>query len=97
MKLNVSRRKFIASAAAVIPPAIAYAQPKGGGFLSFLANEPKPTKAKKTDWKDAGVIDLSTSPYAKLKTVPRASGRDSRRILVATTQDEFGREHSEHA
>ena len=23
-----------------------------------------------TDWKDAGVIDLSNSPYAKLKTVP---------------------------
>ena len=24
----------------------------------------------KGDWKDAGVIDLSNSPYAKLKTVP---------------------------
>jgi DUF1680 family protein len=70
MKLKVSRRKFIKAAASVIPPAIAYAQPKSGGFLSFLANQPEPTKAKKTDWKDAGVIDLSNSPYAKLKTVP---------------------------
>jgi hypothetical protein len=70
MKLKVSRRKFIEAAASVIRPAIAYAQPKSGRFLSFLASEPEPTKAKKTDWKDAGVIDLSNSPYSKLKTVP---------------------------
>jgi hypothetical protein len=70
MELNVSRRKFITAAASVIPPAIAYAHPKSGGLLSFLANEPEPTKAEKTDWKNAGVIDLSNSPYAKLKTVP---------------------------
>ena len=25
---------------------------------------------RNTDWKDAGVIDLNNSPYAKLKTVP---------------------------
>jgi DUF1680 family protein len=70
MKLNFSRRKFITTAAVAIPPAIAYAQPKSGGFLSFFANEPEPTKAEKTDWKYAGVIDLSNSRYAKLKTVP---------------------------
>src|SRR5260370_19403215 len=70
MKLNVSRRKFITAAASVIPPAIAYAQPKSGGLLSFLANEPEPAKSLKGDWKNAGVIDLSNSPYAKLKTVP---------------------------
>ena len=54
----------------MIPPAIAYAQPKSGGFLCFLANQSELAKAKKTDWKDAGVIDLSNSPYAKLKTLP---------------------------
>jgi uncharacterized protein len=70
MKLKLSRRKFITSAAAVIPPAIAYAQPNGGGLLSFLAKEQQPAKPSKTDWKNAGVTDFSNSPYAKLKTVP---------------------------
>ena len=70
MKNRLSRRTFIASAtASIVPSAIACAQPKGG-LLSLLANEPQPAKSSKTDWKDAGVIDLSNSPYAKLKTVP---------------------------
>src|SRR5271167_3752551 len=68
MELKVSRRKFIAATASVIPPAIAYAQPKTGRLLSFLANEP--ARPLKKDWEYAGVIDLSISPYAKLKTVP---------------------------
>ena len=70
MKLKFSRRTFITSAASVIPPAIACGQPKRGGFLSFLTNELRPVKPLKSDWKNAGVIDLSNSPYAKLKTVP---------------------------
>ena len=98
MKRRLSRRRFIASAAiSIVPSAIAYAQPKSGGFLAFLGDEPRPAKPSKTDWKDAGVIDLNNSPYAKLEDGAGASGRYSRRILVATAQDERGGEHSEHA
>jgi DUF1680 family protein len=69
MKTRVSRRKFIASAAvSMVPSALAYAQPTGG-LLSFFAEGQQPSKSP-TNWKDAGVIDLSNSPYAKLKTVP---------------------------
>src|SRR5258705_2263412 len=70
MKLKFSRRKFILSATSLAPAVFARAQPKGGGLLSFLANEPQGAKPLKSDWKNAGVIDLSNSPYAKLKTVP---------------------------
>jgi len=71
MKRRLSRRKFIASAAvSIVPSAIAYARPKSGDLLSFLANEPQAAKPLTGDWKNAGVIDLSNSPYAKLKTVP---------------------------
>ncbi len=70
MKNRVSRRKFIASAAvSIVPSALACAQPKGGALLSFFAEEQQTSKSP-TNWKDAGVIDLSNSPYAKLKTIP---------------------------
>src|SRR5882757_1108654 len=71
MTHKVSRRSFIASAAvSMIPSAVACAQPKSGGLLTLLAEEAQPASTPKTDWKNAGVIDLSNSPYAKLKTVP---------------------------
>jgi DUF1680 family protein len=35
-----------------------------------IADEPQPAAAPSTSWKDAGVIDLTRSPFAKLKTVP---------------------------
>jgi len=73
MKHRLSRRRFIASAtASIIPSAIAIAQPKGVSLLTLeisgLSNESQ--KLAKSDWKNAGVIDLSNSRYAKLKTVP---------------------------
>lgn len=69
MKCKLTRRGFIGSAAvSIIPPAIAMAQPKGGKMLS-LFSEAQNSSAN-YDWKDAGVIDLTNSPYAKLKTVP---------------------------
>ena len=71
MKRRLSRRKFIASAAlSIVPSAIAYAKPKSGGLLALLGDETRPAKTSKTNWKDAGVIDLNNSRYAKLKTVP---------------------------
>src|ERR1019366_5449300 len=48
----------------------AYARSKSDGLLSFLASAPEMSMPLKADWKNAGVIDLSNSPYAKLKTVP---------------------------
>ena len=77
MKHGFSRRKFIAStAAAIVPSAVAAAQPNGMGLMAMLTGEQQPSttqkaqKRAKADWKDAGVIDLTNSPYAKLKTVP---------------------------
>ncbi|MGD0891685.1 MAG: beta-L-arabinofuranosidase domain-containing protein [Terracidiphilus sp.] len=39
-------------------------------MLSLFADEPQPAKSSAQAWKDAGVIDLTRSPFAKLKTVP---------------------------
>ncbi len=62
---HLSRRTFLAAAAgAAVPPAFSRA---GGALASLVPNSP-PSSAE--NWKDAGVIDLSRSPYAKLKTVP---------------------------
>ena len=61
MKRRISRRTFIATAAAT--SAVAYAQPKHAGLVSLLASEPRASGALKTQkpaWMDAGVIDLST-------------------------------------
>ena len=81
MKNRVTRRTFLASAAAsMIPSAVALGQPKGGGFFSLMAGEPQAGAALKEDWRNAGVIDLSNSPYAKLKTVP---------IRAVTIEDGF--------
>ena len=71
MKRRISRRTFIASAA--VTSAVAYAQPTSAGLGFLLGSEPQASTAPKTPkpvWMDAGVIDLSNSPYAKLKTVP---------------------------
>ena len=73
MKPGLSRRKFITSAAvSMVPSAVAIAQPKGRGLMAMLTGEMslKGKETVKANWKDAGVIDLSNSPYAKLKTVP---------------------------
>jgi DUF1680 family protein len=71
MKRSISRRTFIASAA--VTSAVAYAQPKHTVLGSLLTSESQATgapKTQKTAWMNAGVIDLSNSAYAKLKTVP---------------------------
>ncbi len=71
MKRRLSRRRFIASVAVTtVPSVIAYASPKSGSLLSLLLSEQQPAKPLEADWRNAGVIDLSNSPYAKLKTVP---------------------------
>ncbi len=71
MNSHLSRRTFIASAAAtLVPAAIGHSQPAGNGLLSIFADEPATAGASTTPWKESGVIDLNRSPHAKLKTVP---------------------------
>jgi uncharacterized protein len=74
MKHGLSRRRFIASAAvSIVPSAVAIGQPHSTRLMAMLMGEPQSAatqKPLKEDWKDAGVIDLTNSPYAKLKTVP---------------------------
>ena len=73
MKSSVSRRKFLASAAASLVP-VALAPPRTAGAFASLVTEPLDAagQAASTDaaWKNAGIVDLSRSPFAKLKTVP---------------------------
>ena len=70
MKSHLSRRAFLASAAATaLPAAIAQAQPGLAGALQSLAGAAPPA-AGGDSWRDAGVIDVSRSPYAKLRSVP---------------------------
>ena len=74
MNRTISRRNFIAStAAAVIPCAIAAAEPRAKGLLAPFSQEVALTTPPEPAGKRAGVIDLSNSPYAKLKTVPVGS------------------------
>jgi len=77
MKNKLSRRTFIASAtASMIPPLVAGATSKPGKLLSLLGETPQPLianesqAAQKEAWRDAGVLDLTHSPFAKLQSVP---------------------------
>lgn len=70
MKSPVSRRAFITTtAASLAAPALARAA-SAGSALGPLLTANTPDTAAQPAWRDAGVIDLSHSPYAKLKTVP---------------------------
>ncbi len=72
MKFGLTRRSFLASTAvSIVPSAIAVAQPKSLIGMLLSGQEPeRSVNSVKPGWKDAGVIDLTDSPYAKLKTVP---------------------------
>jgi DUF1680 family protein len=69
MKRSLTRRAFLASTAAtVLTPALARARalPLLGDQIKTQSASPDVADA----WKNAGVIDVSRSPYAKLKPVP---------------------------
>ena len=71
MKNKVSRRSFITSAAvSIVPATLANASPALARLLPSLADDQQPAAPKETDWKNAGVIDVSHSPFAKLKPIP---------------------------
>lgn len=71
MKPKVSRRQFLVSAAAasVVPAAMAHVGPRVGGTLDSLSGAALPDTAAEA-WKNAGVLDLSRTPHAKIRTVP---------------------------
>ena len=71
MSTPVTRRRFLAASAASLVPA-AGASVIGGrtNLLPLLDAPSQPTTKPNEDWKTSGVLDLSKSPYARLKTVP---------------------------
>ena len=71
MKTPLTRRAFIAStAASMISPALAHARSANGGLLDLFGDDVKGAEARTDAWKDAGVVDVSRSPFAKLRPVP---------------------------
>lgn len=71
MKSTISRRTFLASAAAsMIPAAVGHAGITTDRVFGPAVDESQSGASTSTAWKDAGVIDLTRSPYAKLHTVP---------------------------
>lgn len=71
MSTELSRREFLAcGAVSVVSSAIVHAQPRVAEVLSLLDGRDEPQSATDTARRQAGVIDLSRSPFAKLKTVP---------------------------
>jgi len=74
VKKSLSRRGFIATAtASIVPSALAIAQGKSKELLTAFMAESEPSAmqtSQQGEWRDAGVIDLTHSPHAKLKTLP---------------------------
>src|SRR5579863_4284937 len=66
MRLSLTRRHFLS----LVPAASASMMGKGPAFLSSMDDASRPATQPHEDWKNSGVLDLSRSPYAKLKTVP---------------------------
>jgi DUF1680 family protein len=52
----------------MVSPLVAGATPKANGLLSLFADNPQ--GAPREAWRDAGVLDLTHSPFAKLQSVP---------------------------
>jgi DUF1680 family protein len=65
---KISRRTFLSTAAGSAAISV-LASPRSGALVHSLAAAADDNRAPYA-WKDKGVIDLSHSPYAKLKTVP---------------------------
>jgi DUF1680 family protein len=74
MKKDLSRRNFLASAAVtLLSSKVAFGESTYGGPIPLSAGEAESLTEiapLKFDWKHAGVIDLTASPHARLKTIP---------------------------
>jgi DUF1680 family protein len=73
MKNTVTRRSFLAASAASLLPAAGASVMGRNGFLPMLADDAAAATKPREDWKASGILDLSNSPYARLKTVPVAA------------------------
>ena len=70
MKSRISRRRFVQSvAASVVPVALVPGKPGIAKALASLGGGAQAASGNAA-WKDAGVVDVSRSPFAKLKPVP---------------------------
>lgn len=72
MPASLTRRDFLAgSAASIIPAAGASVLGRSApGILKAIGDAANPVTEPDEDWKNAGILDLSKSPYAKLKNIP---------------------------
>ncbi len=74
MKNPITRRIFLAaSAVSLLPAATASVLPGQGGLMSVLNEADTTGTAPHEDWRHTGVLDLSKSPYARLRTIPIAA------------------------
>jgi DUF1680 family protein len=75
MSASFTRRDFLAaSAASIVPAAGASVLGRPAGLLNAMADAAQPsTTSANEDWKAAGVLDLSKSPYAKLRSIPASA------------------------
>lgn len=69
-KGTVSRRRFLSVAGGAAAYSLRPAQANALAATALGTSATPPAKLPAGNWKNAGVIDLSNSPYAKLKTVP---------------------------
>ncbi|HEV2273365.1 MAG TPA: beta-L-arabinofuranosidase domain-containing protein [Acidobacteriaceae bacterium] len=64
--LDITRRRFLSTSASVA----AYTMLQGNGFADALPGAAADSTTPTAKWREEGVIDLSNSPHARLKTVP---------------------------
>jgi DUF1680 family protein len=71
LRPHLTRRHFIAASAASLVPAAGAFTLQGRPAVWSLLGDDRPTgTAPNESWKQSGVLDLSKSPYARLKTLP---------------------------
>jgi DUF1680 family protein len=70
MKKRISRRRFVQAAAAAVVPAVLLKGQQGVANALAALGKDAPEALGLATWKDAGVVDVSHSPFAKLRPVP---------------------------
>jgi len=71
MEIGLSRREFIAAAAAsCVAPAMAHAGTTPASLFALMNDAPDASAGSNGSWSDAGVADFSKSPHARLKPLP---------------------------
>ena len=66
MEIGLSRREFIAAAAAsFVTPAMAHTRTKPASLFALMNGAPDASAGSSGAWRDAGVADFSKSPHAR--------------------------------